>query len=96
MNDYNINNLNTRLIYLQDKIRQYSSFIEVNHYHDVIDFDCLKKIDMLILKSKNIDISNIKDNPDSFYFLIDLWEKDLAEIEEYFLENNIKVDHILH
>lgn len=86
--EYELNSLLARLNKIQEKVLYYKNIVAKNiDVEEKIDFDIMKILKSLELKSKDLDIKNIEENINSFYFLLELWEKDLELIENYFFDN---------
>jgi len=74
--------LNDRLNKIKDKVLFYKLFVSKLD-DDLIDFDISKMLKILEMKVMKVEPHKIEENMDSFYFLLDLWEKDMERIEDY-------------
>jgi post-segregation antitoxin (ccd killing protein) len=90
--DYKLDKLCADLELIKEKVNYYISYINNVSNIEEIDFDISKRLKVLKIKVSDITKENLAKNINSSYFLIDLWQKEIQSVEDYFLDNQIKTD----
>lgn len=88
---YEIKKIKAELDNLKEKLDLYYKYA-THLYENEIDFDISKRIKLLILKTKDLNETSIQRNIEAFYFLMELWNKEMEEVEAYFRKNNINTN----
>ena len=94
MSEIELIKLNDRLNKIKEKVLFYKVYTS-KIGDDLIDFDISKMLKILEMKVMKVESHKIEENMDSFYFLLDLWEKDMEKIEDYLCDyhNLDKFEH---
>ena len=90
--DYNLDKLFADLELIKEKVNYYISYMNNATNIEDIDFDISKRLKVLKIKVSDITRENLAKDINSSYFLIDLWQKEIQSVEDYFLDNQIKTD----